>query len=67
MAAEEKGTRIVPIIVKPSRFLRDKSLSRFRALNNPVQPVIRMDEAQREDLYARLAEIIEVDIANIEQ
>lgn len=61
-AAEEKGTRIIPIILKPSRFRRDSRLARFQALNKPSAPVIRMAEADREELYAELAEIVERDL-----
>ena len=61
-AAEEKGARIIPVIVKASRFLRDDKLARFQALNDPKEPLIRMNEADREDLYARLAESIEVEL-----
>jgi hypothetical protein len=62
VAAEEKGTRIMPVIVKPSRFLRDDRLSRFQALNDPRYPVIRMNEAEREELYAKLGESIELEL-----
>lgn len=61
-AAEDEGARIIPVIIKPCRFLRDDSLSRFQALNDPKMPVIRMDEADREELYARLAEIVEKEV-----
>lgn len=62
VAAEEKGARIIPIIVKPSRFVRDDRLSRFQALYDPKQPLIHMDEGEREDIYAKLAETIEVEL-----
>jgi hypothetical protein len=61
-AAEIEGARIIPVVVKPSRFLRDDSLSRFQALNDPRLPVIRMEEADREELYGKLAEVIENEI-----
>jgi hypothetical protein len=61
-AAEVEGARIIPVIVKPSRFVRDDSLSRFQALNDPKEPIIRMGEAEREELYAKLAEVIESEI-----
>jgi len=61
-AAEEKGARIIPVIAKPSRFLRDEKLARFQALNDPKQPLVRMSEADREEVYARLAETIEVEL-----
>jgi hypothetical protein len=40
-AAELEGARIIPVIVKPSRFVRDRGLSRFQALNDPKAPLIR--------------------------
>lgn len=59
-AAEERGTQIIPIIVKPSRFSRDGRLSRFQAMNDPANPIIRMSEADREELFAKVAETIEL-------
>ncbi len=41
-AAEIEGTKILPVIVKPSRFLRDKNLAKFQAVNDPKFPVIKM-------------------------
>jgi hypothetical protein len=61
-AAEERGTRIIPIILKPSGFVRDHSLSMFQALNDPATPVIGMVEADREALYAKLADVLAQDI-----
>lgn len=58
-AAEQEGTKIVPVIVKPSRFLRDKNLAIFQALNDPARPAIKMNEVEREELFVRLAEIVE--------
>jgi len=62
VSAEERGTRIIPVIIKPSRFVRDPKLSRFQALNDPRAPMIRMSEGEREELYAKLAELIERDM-----
>jgi hypothetical protein len=61
-AEKKQGTRIIPVILKPSRFERESALSRFQALNSPSLPVIRMTEAEREELYARLAAEIETDL-----
>jgi len=58
-AAEDEGTKIVPVIVKPSRFLRDENLARFQALNDPTQPVMKMSAVEQEELFVRLAEIVE--------
>lgn len=63
-AAEKQGVRIIPIVLKPCRFLRDETLARFQALNDPKRPVIRMDEAEREELYAKLAELVEAEIGS---
>jgi len=60
--AQDKGARIIPIIVKPSRFLRDRQLNGYHALNDPRNPLIHMDEGEREILYAKLAEEIELEI-----
>jgi nucleoside 2-deoxyribosyltransferase len=65
VAAEKQGTRIIPVVVKPSRFLRDEHLSRFQALNDPKQCVIQMTEAEREELFARLAENIELELGEL--
>lgn len=61
--AEVEGARIVPVILKPSRFLRDERLARFHALNDPKAPVLSMGEPEREELYAKLAELIEAETA----
>jgi len=58
-AAEEKGTWILPLIVKPCGFARNKNLSLFQAHNDPAKPLISMSESEQESAYARLAERIE--------
>ena len=57
--AEEKGTVILPIILKACRFLRDVNLRRFQAFNSPLEPVIALSEAQQEELYDKVAERVE--------
>lgn len=59
-AAEKEGTQIIPLIVKPSRFVREPRLSDFQAINNPDVPLLKMNEVEREEVYARLAEKIEI-------
>jgi hypothetical protein len=61
-AAEEKGTTILPVILKPCRFARDKNLSRFQAINDPRKPLLSMRDAEQEEMYAKLAERIENEI-----
>jgi hypothetical protein len=58
-AAKERGTKIIPVIVKPSRFAQEKNLSRFQAINDPENPLIKMEEDEREELYVKVGEVIE--------
>jgi len=58
-AAEAEGTRIIPIILKPCRFSRDKNLSPFQAINDPRQPLLKMNPAEQEEVYDRVSELVE--------
>ena len=58
-AAERRGTRILPVIVKPSRFARDPMLNRFQAVNRPEAPLISLPEAERELIFDKVAELCE--------
>lgn len=60
--AEERGTTILPLILKPCRFLRDRNLNVFQAINNPTEPLMKLSPSDQEDLYARVAERIENDL-----
>ena len=57
--AEMDGTRIIPVIVKPCRFARDKKLSRFQAINPPESPLILLAEGDQESIYDKVAESVE--------
>lgn len=57
--AEEKGTRIIPLIVKPCRFTRDKVLRHFQALNDPKEALILIPEGEQEKLYDALSAEVE--------
>jgi hypothetical protein len=57
--AEEKGTRIIPLILKPCRFTRDKNLRHFQAINAPDRSLIRISEGEQESLYDAVALEIE--------
>lgn len=60
--AEAEGTRIIPLIVKPCRFTRDKHISRFQAVNDPRKPLISLTEAEKEEIYDRVAMFVEATI-----
>lgn len=57
--AEEKGTLIIPVILKPCRFVREKSLNEFQAVNSPDDPVSALGEYERELIYDTIAQRIE--------
>ena len=62
--AEKKGTRILPIVLKPCRFARDEHLSKFQAINSPDRPLLLMDENEQERIWDELAKKIEIQLDN---
>ena len=58
-AAEEKGTLIIPVILKPCRFTREKNLREFQSINPPDEPLSLVDENERELVYDTIAQRIE--------
>lgn len=55
-AAQADGVKILPVILKPCAFTSINSLSQFQAINDPVQPLISLDESQREQIWVNLAQ-----------
>ena len=64
-AAEERGTTILPVIIKPCRFLRDSRLSVFRAVNDPRTPLMSLSEVAQERIYDQVAERIENELKGV--
>lgn len=60
--AKTKGLRILPIILKPCGFLRDKSLSSIQALNDPTKPLLGMNPIEQEHWYEKIAQEIHAEI-----
>ena len=58
-SAKDEGTLILPVILKPCRFLRDKNLRKFHAVNAPEEPLSLLDENERELIYDTIAQRIE--------
>lgn len=58
-AAEERGTRIIPVILKPCRFARDPNLKHFQSLNDPHSSVATVPVAEQEAIYDQVAAEIE--------
>jgi len=67
LKAQEQGTRIIPVILKPCRFARDKNLQQFQAFNNPSETVVRMTAGKQEKLYDALAAEVERLCTNVEK
>lgn len=57
--AQVNGTRILPILVAPSRFLRETSLNVYQAVNLPSEPLSLMGHDEREVVYDKVAQEIE--------
>jgi hypothetical protein len=58
-AAESEGTLIIPAVLKPCRFTREKTLREFQAINPPDEPISLMDENERELVYDTIAQRVE--------
>jgi len=58
-AAEEDGVKIMPLIIKPSRFKNHKKLSQYQALNNPSEPLVNLSEGQQDEILVQLTNSIE--------
>lgn len=59
VAAESRGTLILPLIISPCRFEQTPSLSRFQAVNRPSQPLVGLRRAKQEEVFVALANRIE--------
>ena len=57
--AEEKGTKIIPLIVKLCRFTRDHNLRHFQSVNDPKEALILLSEGEREKYYDLVSSEIE--------
>ena len=54
-AAQAQGVRILPVILKPCAFLDMPELARFKAINDPDQPLISLSESEREAVWLQVA------------
>ena len=55
-AAQSDGVKILPVILKPCAFTSVSNLSQFQAINDPIRPLISLDESQREQIWVNLAQ-----------
>lgn len=59
VAAEQRGTRVLPVIISPCRFEQTPALARFQSVNPPSEPLVKLRRAKREAVYVKLSRIIE--------
>lgn len=57
-AAEKEGKLIIPLIVSPSLFNKKSDIAQFQAINDPITPIIGMDEYKQENTFLKVAETI---------
>lgn len=58
-SAEEKGTRIIPLIVKPCRFTRDPTLNQFQSINDPKDALALLNKGHQERILDELCAQLE--------
>jgi GTPase SAR1 family protein len=57
-AAENDGATILPLILKPCRFSKDKNLSVFQAVNDPAKPLSKLTEYEQDEVLLKLTDRI---------
>lgn len=62
-AAQEHGTLILALIVRPCRFEKTE-LARFQAVNPPSKPLSTLPSSRREEWYVKLSGLIEDALAS---
>ena len=60
--AEAQGLRVIPLILKPCGFHRDKILGSFQAVNDPRSPLLGLSDIGQEALYDKVADEIHREI-----
>mgnify|MGYP001800267451 CR=1 FL=1 len=58
-SADQGQLTIVPVILKPSRFEKDKNLSGYQAANDPSRPLISLTEGEQEQVLVKLSMQVE--------
>jgi nucleoside phosphorylase len=56
-AAEQEGTVILPVILRPSVF-KDTELAQFQTVNAPSSPLSKMTRGKREEVWTKVAEVV---------
>jgi len=59
-AAQNDGAIILPVIVSPSLYATEQSLSQFQAVNSPETPLLDLPRGQQEAVFVRVAQQVEL-------
>lgn len=62
VSARDEGMVVLPLILRPCRFARDKNLSKFQAVNAPSEPLLKLGPVEQDELYEELAARIEAEV-----
>ncbi|MEZ0183538.1 leucine-rich repeat domain-containing protein [Flavobacterium oncorhynchi] len=57
--ANENGTKLLSLIVKPCRFKHQAGLNDLQALNDPSMPLSKMSDSDQEEILVKLTDRIE--------
>lgn len=64
-AAQERGTRILPLLVAPCRFLDTPSLAEFQAVNSPGKNLMEVSDAEKEKILMNLASAVDAHLKSL--
>jgi hypothetical protein len=56
--AEEDGTVILSVILKPCMFSEYPKINKYQTVNNPKKSLLQMSEAEQEEVWVKLLGII---------
>jgi len=62
-SVETKGTRIIPVILKPCSFSREESISQFQAINN--KPLSDLSKNKQEEVYELISQTIGSELGSV--
>ena len=65
--ARSNRTLIMPLIIEPCRFTRTKQLAHFQAVNDPSNPLSKLNKGEQESLLVELTTQIEDYVNSIKQ
>jgi hypothetical protein len=61
-ACQRRGGRILPVIVRASRFARHRQLKEFQAVNDPARPLADMPEHLHDWVFDKVALAVEEEL-----